>query len=86
MLIIEYSPVAALNRAYALSKVKGKEMAIVEAEKLHLTDNHFYYTLLGELYRGVDNLEAKKNFEKAYSIAKTQMDKQTILEKIEGLH
>ena len=86
LLIIEYSPVAALNRAYALSKVKGKEMAIVEAEKLHLTDNHFYYTLLGELYRGVDNLEAKKNFEKAYSIAKTQMDKQTILEKIEGLH
>jgi RNA polymerase sigma-70 factor (ECF subfamily) len=49
------SPAAALNRIYALSKAKGKEAAIREAEKLSFTDNHFYYALLGELYLDIDN-------------------------------
>ncbi|HET6995460.1 MAG TPA: sigma-70 family RNA polymerase sigma factor, partial [Chitinophagaceae bacterium] len=59
LLQVEYSPVAALNRTYALSKANGKGEAIIEAEKLRLTDNHFYFTLLGELYTGIDNLKAK---------------------------
>lgn len=83
LLIIEYSPVAALNRTYAVSKVHGKEKAIEEAKKLELTDNHFYFALLGELYSGVDNNEAVRNFEKALAIAKTVSDKNTIKRKIE---
>src|SRR5690349_12904983 len=60
LLQIEYAPVAALNRTYALSKANGKEEAIKEAEKLNLTNNHFYYTLLGELYRGIDDHKASQ--------------------------
>ncbi|MBS1918578.1 MAG: sigma-70 family RNA polymerase sigma factor [Bacteroidetes bacterium] len=78
LLIIEYSPIAALNRTYALSKANSKEEAITEAEKLNLTDNHFYFTLLGELYKSVDNKKAKMNFEKALALAKTKADKQVI--------
>jgi RNA polymerase sigma-70 factor (ECF subfamily) len=85
LLQVEYSPIAALNRTYALSKANGKEEAIVEAEKLKLTDNHFYFALLGELYTDIDNQKAKQNFQKALSLAKTQTDKQTIQKKISGL-
>lgn len=86
LLILEYSPVAALNRTYALSKIKGKETAIKEAEKLNLVSNHFYFVLLGELYTGIDNVKAKDNFGKAFIIAKTQTDKKTIQKKIESLN
>ncbi len=85
LLQIEYSPIAALNRTYALSKANGKEEAIIEAEKLNLTDNHFYFTLLGELYTDIDNEKAKLNFQKALSLAKTQTDKQAIQKKIDRL-
>jgi len=85
LLQIEYSSIAALNRTYALSKANSKLEAIVEAEKLNLSDNHFYYTLLGELYSGIDNKKAKQNLQKAFSLAKTQTDKQTIQKKIEKL-
>jgi RNA polymerase sigma-70 factor (ECF subfamily) len=83
LLQIEYSQVAALNRTFAVSKVRGKEAAIKEAEKLNLKDNHFYFTLLGELYISIDNERAKLNFQKALSLAKTNTDKQTIQKKIE---
>lgn len=82
LLQIEYSPVAALNRTFALSKARDKKEAIKEAEKLQLTNNHYYYTLLGELYKEIDNKKSKLNFEKAYALAKTQTDKQVIKKKI----
>ncbi len=85
LLQIEYSPIAALNRTYALSKANGKEEAIIEAEKLKLTDNHLYFTLLGELYTGLDHEKATLNFQKALSLAKTQTDKQAIQKKIDRL-
>jgi RNA polymerase sigma factor (sigma-70 family) len=82
LLKIEYSPIAALNRTYALSKANGKTEAIAEAAKLKLTTNHYYYTLLGELYTDVDNTKARENFGKALLLAKTQTDKRTIERKI----
>ena len=85
MLQIEYSPIAALNRTYALSKTAGKEAAIIEAEKLKLTNNHFYYALLGELYTGIDNDMARQHFQSALSLSRTQPDKQTIQKKIGNL-
>ena len=85
LLQIEYSPVAALNRTYALSKANGKKDAIIEAEKLKLTNNHFYFALLGELYRDIDNNKAKENFKTALTLAKTQTDKQTIQRKLDNL-
>jgi RNA polymerase sigma-70 factor (ECF subfamily) len=84
LLIQAYSPVAALNRTYALSKVKGNAIAIVEAEKLNLTSNHFYYTLLGELYKNIDRNKATENFQNALALAKTRADKQIIQKKIDS--
>ncbi|WP_421798719.1 RNA polymerase sigma factor [Haliscomenobacter sp.] len=85
LLVLEYSPIIALNRTYALAKVKGNAVAILEAEKLKLENNHFYFTLLGELYLPIDALKAKAQFEKALAIAKTQTDKQSIQKKIDQL-
>jgi predicted RNA polymerase sigma factor len=85
LLMSAYSPIAALNRTYALSKVRGNEAAILEAEKLNLSSNHFYFTLLGELYKDIDGEKAKKNLLKALQLAKSQADKQTIQVKIDRL-
>lgn len=85
LLVIEYSPVAALNRIYAVAKVQGNQAAIIEAEKLNLSDSHFYHTLLGELYKDLDALTAKKHFLQALKLAKTDADRKTIYTKIEAL-
>ena len=85
LLQIEYSPIAALNRTYALSKANSKQEAITEAEKLDLSGNHFYFTLLGELYTGIDDVKAQHHFQSAIRLAKTQTDKQTIQRKIDNL-
>jgi RNA polymerase sigma factor (sigma-70 family) len=85
LLQIEYSPIAALNRTFALSKANGKREAIIEAEKLNLSGNHYYFTLLGELYTHVDNDKAKINLKKALALAKTKTDRQTIQSKIDNL-
>jgi RNA polymerase sigma-70 factor (ECF subfamily) len=82
LLLIEYSPMAALNRTYALAKVNGKKEAIVEAEKIRLTDNHLYHALLGELYTGVDNTKAISHFQNALTLAKSTADKTLISNKI----
>jgi RNA polymerase sigma factor (sigma-70 family) len=85
LLQLEYSPIAALNRTYALAKANGKAEAIIEAEKLSLKNNHYYFTLLGELYTGIDNNKARQHFKQALSLAKTHTDKQTIQKKIDKL-
>lgn len=85
LLTINYSPSVALNRTFALYKANGPEVALVEAEKLKLENNHFYYVLLGELYRHIDQQQAKMNFEKAYGMAKTETERQGIREKIAEL-
>jgi RNA polymerase sigma-70 factor (ECF subfamily) len=80
LLQIEYSPVAALNRTYALSKATGKHEAIIEAEKLKLTGNPYYYSMLGELYADYDNEKAIQHLKTAIGLAKSNTDK-TILAK-----
>lgn len=85
LLQLEYSPVAALNRTFALAKANSKKEAIAETEKLKLSDNHFYFVLLGELYKDTDKAKAKTNFEKALALAKTQSQKQVIKKKLNEL-
>jgi len=85
LLQIEYSPVAALNRTYALSRANGKLQAIVEAEKLQLADNHFYFVLLGELYADIDPANATRHYAHAMALAKTPADKQAIQKKLDAL-
>jgi RNA polymerase sigma-70 factor (ECF subfamily) len=86
LLQLEYSPVAALTRTFALSKVYGKERAIKEAEKLQLTGSQYYYALLGELYTGIDNNRARLNFDNAIHLAKTTADKEVLMKKIDLLN
>jgi RNA polymerase sigma-70 factor (ECF subfamily) len=82
LLLLAYSPVAALNRTFALAKVKGKEAALVEALKLKLAGNSYYYALLGELYTGIDDGKAAEHFREAARLARTEADKQALLKKI----
>lgn len=88
LLQLEYSPVAALNRSYAYSRVVGPEnklKAISEAKKLNLTDNQFYFALLGELYTGIDPDTAKSNYLQALDLARTPTHKLAIQKKIDKL-
>lgn len=85
LLQLEYSPIAALNRTYALSKANGKQEAIMEAEKLKLNDNHLYHSLLGDLYAGVDNKKATHHLHIALSLSKTQPEKNVIVNSIARL-
>jgi RNA polymerase sigma factor (sigma-70 family) len=85
LLILEYSPIAALNRTFALSKTQGKEIAIAEAEKLKLTDNPFYFSLLGHLYSGLDNEKALLHFETALRLTSSAGDKATLTKNIQRL-
>jgi RNA polymerase sigma-70 factor (ECF subfamily) len=85
LLMINYSPAVALNRTYALYKANGQEEALREAKKLKLENNHFYFLLLGELYENIDNAKAKLNLEKAFALAKTQTEKQSIQNKLNNL-
>jgi RNA polymerase sigma factor (sigma-70 family) len=85
LLVLEYSPIAALNRTYALAKVQGNEKAIEEAEKLKLDDNHLYHLLLGELYSECDPAKAIQHFESAIKLTKQSADKKLILKKIKKL-
>ncbi len=78
LLQIEYSPITALNRTYALSQVYGKEKAIQEAVKLDLNENHFYHSLLGNLNTNFDNKKAISHFEIASKLTKSSSDKRII--------
>lgn len=85
LLILEYSPIAALNRTYALSKARNKAEAITEAEKLQLKDNHFYHSLLAELYTDVDNTKALTHFDTAIHLAQSAADKAVLSKKLNAL-
>jgi len=85
LLLINYSPSIALNRTFALYKACGNEIALTEAKKLKLENNHLYFLLLGELYKNADSKKAKEHFKTAFSLAKTATEKQGIQEKINSL-
>jgi RNA polymerase sigma-70 factor (ECF subfamily) len=85
LLIREYSPMAALNRAFAISKLKGKEAAITEAEKLKLISNHFYNYLLGDLYTGIEDKKALEYYLAALNLATSTADKAIIAGRIQKL-
>jgi RNA polymerase sigma factor (sigma-70 family) len=75
LLLLNYSPSAALNRTFALYKANGRQAALAEAEKLQLTGSHFYFVLLGELYKGLDQDKARACLLQAKALAKTASEK-----------
>jgi len=76
---------AALNRTFALAKANGIAVAVKEAEKLRLEDNHFYFTLLGELYSGLDKKQAIAHLKQALVLAKNHSDRKIIQQKLDRL-
>nr|WP_315035665.1 DUF6596 domain-containing protein [uncultured Chryseobacterium sp.] len=85
LVIIEYSPITALNRTFAYSKVFGNEKAIIEAQKLNLTDNEYYQGLLGYLYSTLDKKLAIQHFQEAILLTKSLSEKQTLQKHINFL-
>lgn len=85
LLVLEYSPIAALNRTFALAKTEGKETAILAAEKLNLADNLFYYSLLGNLYTDLDDRKALQNYQTALKLATNDSDKVLMIKNIDEL-
>ncbi|HCZ37653.1 MAG TPA: RNA polymerase subunit sigma [Cytophagales bacterium] len=82
LLQISYSPIAALNRTFALAKANRSAEAILEAEKLQLTDNVYYFMLLGELYSEANPKKSKENYTRALTLARTQPEKEAIRKKL----
>ncbi|RYY23670.1 MAG: sigma-70 family RNA polymerase sigma factor [Chitinophagaceae bacterium] len=83
LLHVNPSPVAALNRIWASSKVYGDKRAISELEKLSLTNNHFYFLLLAELYKQTDTRKAVDCLRNALSLCKTGTEKELITKRID---
>jgi RNA polymerase sigma factor (sigma-70 family) len=82
LLMIQYSPAAALNRTFALWKAKGATSAIEEAGKLKLNDNPYYFSLLASLYYDVDRTRARTYLENAIALAKTDLDKNALRKRL----
>lgn len=85
LILIEYSPITALNRAFAFAKVYGNKMAISETEKLKLTDNTYYHALLGYLYATTNMAKAIEHYRNAIKLTKSNAEKQVLLGKVEQL-
>jgi len=85
LLMIEYSPVIAMNRTYALAKANSVDEAIVQAEKLKLSGSHLYYCLLAELHRMKEGNSKKevKYLEIALKLALKKNERKLIKRKIE---
>ncbi|WP_028980875.1 RNA polymerase sigma factor [Sporocytophaga myxococcoides] len=85
LVLIEYSPVTAMNRTFALAKVYGNEIGIKEAEKLNLEDSSHYYSLLGYLYSEIDVNKAISYYKRAIALTKSRTEMQTLTKEIKRL-
>ncbi len=83
LLQIEYSPITALNRTYALAMVQGKEMALKEALKINLKNNYLYHSLLADLYNEIDQTKQLEHFKLAIKLTKKDTDKEILKNKQE---
>lgn len=82
LLQLEYSPIAALNRTYALSKANSIKEAISEAEKLQLQDNYLYHSLLAKLYNSINDEKVLYHLQSALKLVKSDSEKKLIENKI----
>lgn len=85
LVLIESSPITALNRIFAYSKIYGYHEAITEVEKLNLLDNNYYHGLLGYLYADNNIDQAISHYEQAIKLTKSKTERQTLLKEIERM-
>lgn len=86
LLIMAYTPVAALNRFFALAQVHGNEKAIAAVEASDLAGNEYYHMLLGHLYATADVTRAIQHYQHALTQAKSGNEKRMIEKQIAALH
>ena len=79
------SPVVALNRIFALYKLRGAKEAIQLADRLALTDNPYYYMLVGELHSSVDKEHSRECFRKAYQLVHTEADRKFVEKRLQEM-
>jgi len=77
-----YSPIIALNRTYALAKVKGNREALKEALKIKLENNPFYHSLLSELYINIDDHKRDEHLKMAIQFTKNESDRLLLKQKL----
>ncbi|MCK9640793.1 MAG: hypothetical protein M0R39_12860 [Prolixibacteraceae bacterium] len=85
LILIEYSPITALNRIFALAKVRGNELAIKEVKKLNLNEINYYHSLLGYLYANMDVNKSISYYNKAITLTKSLAEKEILIKEIEQL-
>lgn len=85
LLLIEYTPVTALNRTFAYSRVYGKKQAIPEAEKLGLNELTDYHILLGYLYADTKISKAITHYQKAIGLSSSSPERSLLTKKSERL-
>ncbi|MBE9600761.1 RNA polymerase subunit sigma [Pedobacter sp. MC2016-24] len=86
LLLLEYSPVTALNRAFACSKIYSCEKAIREVEKINLSESNYYHELLGYLYSGIDINLSVQHYTRAIDLTKSKTERHTLRQEIERLN
>lgn len=85
LILIEYSPMTALNRTFAFAKVYGHPAGIQEAEKLGLHNNSHYHSLLGYLYAETNTAKAVAHYQQAIHLTKSTAEKKTLMKEIQRL-
>ncbi|MEZ4850863.1 MAG: sigma-70 family RNA polymerase sigma factor [Bacteroidia bacterium] len=84
LLTLEYSPVIAMNRTYALARANSVQEAITEARKLNLENNYYYFWLMAELFRLAQETEREIEYlNKALELAKKSGEKDILGSKLE---
>ncbi|UZR96619.1 RNA polymerase sigma factor [Chondrinema litorale] len=85
LLVMEYSPAAALNRTFALAKVYGNKKAVEETSKLGLENNSYFHALCGYLYAEVDIAQAINHYTKSIELSNSESEKKTLKKEVERL-
>ena len=86
LLQLHYSPVTALNRTYALSRIHGPKAAIAEALKIDLKGHLWYHLLLADLYgQTEEKAKAKAHLDQSLVLTKNPATKRFIAAKIAAL-
>jgi predicted RNA polymerase sigma factor len=86
LLQLQYTPIAALNRTYALYRTTNASVALKEAHKLKLEGNRFYHALLAELYTGVDRALAIIQIEKAIDLTTSTSERNSLINKLNRIN
>jgi RNA polymerase sigma-70 factor (ECF subfamily) len=78
LILLEYSPITALNRTFAFAKVYGNEAGLKEAKELNLASDSYYHALLAYLYTPLDPQKAIHHYGEAIGLTKSKAERETL--------